>query len=472
MPIAGITDRITQRDMQQGRSVRLGVLGKGRKIGHGREVKLVDEDYFVFRPARGDETLGKLFYEAYGSRPTVISDVRIPVDMAGNFEIEECAWLTAAQHRKNGSVFLARSDGKWIRQARLEETGRVVNYAEGELEQDKMTAVDPKTGKEGYRYQDKVYPWQQSLAIDLLLPDFNRLVFQEDIAGYGVVTLTTHSTYDISNLIREYYGIINELASMFSNPMKPGDQDMARRYLPIRNFPLRLYRAHDAITTPNWQRDGNPADRMTGTRSLLHWTLAPEAAAAIQIAIDRRTTNMLTAVAQAPMLERTVGDINADLFGDAGEPRAIPERTGFQPPNWDEVLDQPEDAGDEIEDAEFEDEIVVAEVDEVVEEQAEEIAEPAVEPDSKVVDLWSSVEEKMTRKEGFAPSVDLGEIADALIKANERFTGRRDVWNWLNSKANKDLRDAGLKVFHTTVVTKKGARTVFDRGVAYDGTNS
>jgi hypothetical protein len=457
MPIKGLTDQLARERAKQGKSVRLGTIGKGRREGFGRNIKLTDEDYFVFRPHNGDEVLAALFAEVYGNQPAVIPDVRIPVDMAGNFDIEQNAWLTASKHGEKGSTFLARSDGEFVRQARDQETGRVKHYDPGVLSHGDVSEED-KDGRDSFSYNGKFYPWQRSFAVDLLLPDFNHLVFEHAVAGYGVVTLTTHSINDIANLIGEYHGIINELVSMFSNPMKPGDQERARRYLPLRHFPIRLYRSTDKVGTPNWHKDAKPGDRLVGTRSLIHWQLAPEVAAAIQMAIDQRTTNLIAAVAQAPMLTDPVAQANADLFGDPQPeiPAALPETAVYQGPDWDDILQDREPEQEPEEDSE-----------EVIEAIFDESDAEASEPESKIIDLWSSVEEKIYTSRTGQEVVKLSVVADALVKAGDAFGGRRDVWNWLNGPGCADLRKQGVKARHDFPLTPGGARTIWDRGLAH-----
>ena len=359
MPIKGLTDRKAKRDIRSGRMVRLGTIGKGERTGFGTNIKLHDRDYFVFKPAGGDKQLAELFEEAYGPRPAVIPDVRIPVGLAGNFNIEDCAWLTASRHTERGSIFMARSDGVSIKQSRNSENGKVEFHYDGEMPHDDNSAPDNR-GKPGFVYKDNVYTWTQSFAIDLILPDFNRICFENNAAGMGVVTLLTHSTYDISTLIGEYNAILDELASLFTNPLVDS-YDHVRSYLPLRDFPLRLYRSTDKITTPDYRKDAVAGSRLTGTRSLLHWQLNPALSAGIQIAIDRRTSNLIAAVGQAPQLtaksgnslDNIEGDANDILFGKvkqaAPPPRQITASSPKEPPeeppedyegvDWEEVID-------------------------------------------------------------------------------------------------------------------------------------
>lgn len=345
MPIKGLTSRKgTRLDPTAGRPIRLGTLQKGERKGFGRNVKLIDHDYFVFRPANGDEALAALFAEAYGEKPDLIPDVRIPASLAGNFDIEECAWLTAAKHTEHGSIFMARSDGENVKQARDPETGKVRFFYDGEMPHQDHTAVDGN-GAACFAYGDNLYAWQRSMAVDLILPHLNRLVYNAGVAGHGVVTLITHSVNDIAGLIDEYHAVLDELVSLLANPLR-NEQDRVRNYLPLRDFPLRLYRSTDTVTTPNWHKNGRPGERLISTRSLLHWQLAPGVAAAIQEAIDKRTERLIMAVANAPLLPAAdpVAQANAELFGDP-EPEtvgcgssALPAPAVYDGPDWEEVL--------------------------------------------------------------------------------------------------------------------------------------
>ena len=58
MPIKGVTDRKAKQEFRSGRTVRLGKLGKGEREGFGRNVKLYDRDWFVFKPSGGTVTTG------------------------------------------------------------------------------------------------------------------------------------------------------------------------------------------------------------------------------------------------------------------------------------------------------------------------------------------------------------------------------------------------------------------------------
>lgn len=355
MPIKNLVDKNMQREAgMPGRLVRLGTIQKGKRDGFGKDIKLYDLPYFRFTPSNGDERLTAAFTEAYGPEPTEFKDVRIPVDVAGNFDILQCSWLVAHKHTEKGSTFLARSDGENVKQARREDNGRKVDFFyDGEKLHESCTRLDEK-GRPCFVYNGKLYPWQQSFAIDLIFPDFNQLVFDRSIVGYGAITLTTTSTNDIPTLTNEYYSIIEELAAAFINPLAR-DAETVKRYLPLRNFPLRLYRQEEKVGTPDYRKEAAPGDRLISTRSLLHWQVASDLSASIQEAISLRTAALIEAVAKQSFLpagRQTIEQINSDLYADAPQ---LPERIDtppveYQGPDWESL-------GEAVSDGDFEEEI-------------------------------------------------------------------------------------------------------------------
>lgn len=349
MPIKNLTSKAKlERDMR-GKPVRIGYLQKGRREGFGKNIKLYDENHIIFKPLDsgplGDE-MAAIFAEVYGPQPRAIDDVRIAAGVAGNFDIEYCAWLYARRHSEKGSTLMAVSDGENIKRARNEKTGKIEYWYDGEKPHEQHTRPDPK-GNPCFVYRDKLYPWQQEMSVDLILPDFNRVLAERGVAGHGVVTLLTHASNDIPGLIDEYYGIVEELVALFANPMDVADQDQARRWMPLRNIPLRLYRSEDKITTPDWQNK-DPGNRLNSTRWLLHWQLNPQFSAAMQEAMDKRTQLTLAAVAQRPLLQaaapapqltaRAGDDLNGWLFGDDAPP-ARPPANPAPGPSWGEVVE-------------------------------------------------------------------------------------------------------------------------------------
>lgn len=335
MPIQGLTNKAKMERDVRGRPVRIGYLQKGRREGFGKKIRLFDEDHLIFKPMdSGDvgDAMSAIFAEVYGPQPRAIDDVRIAADVAGNFSIEDCAWLYARRHTEKGSTLYAVSDGVNIKRARNEKTGRIEYWYDGEMAHDQHTRLD-NDNKACFVYRDKLYPWAQEMSVDLILPEFNRALAAAGVGGYGVITLLTHATYDIPGLIDEYYGIIDELVGLIANPLDPADRDQARRYLPLRNFPLRLYRSEDKITTPDY-RSNDPGQRLNSTRWLLHWQLNPQFSAAMQEALDKRTQLTLAAVAQRPLLQAAAPakqlaageDMNGWLFGDDAPPARLPER--------------------------------------------------------------------------------------------------------------------------------------------------
>lgn len=358
MAIKGLTDQYAKMDTgPRGRTIRIGWLQKGRREGFGKNIKLYDDDHFNFRAADSNgigQRLEALFKEVYGERPIAINDVRIPHTLAGNFNVESCAWLTCSKHTEKGSMFIGQSDGEFVSRLRDEETGKVVRFSEAEpVAHTAVTVPIDNTKYGGVRYRGKVYPWQQSMAIDLILTDLNEAMFKERLSGLGVVTLLTHSTYDIPTLISEYYGIINEVVSLWANPFDQNSVDNVSRHIPLRNIPLRLYRSEDAVTTPNWQSK-DAGDRLNSTRSLLHWQLAPDFSLAAHQAMNKRTDMTLAAVANIPLLQsgRMKPEEIDDMFSYSESPtkqlapRVEAETTGG--PDWEAFGD------DDIVESDFE----------------------------------------------------------------------------------------------------------------------
>lgn len=300
MPIKGLTNRTQTADT--GKPVRLGFLQKGWREGFGRNIKLHDADYFIFKPAGNDhesEKIHNIFKRVYGEQPRSIDDVRIPVGIAGNFDMANCAWLTASKHTEQGSVFLARSDGEYIKQARDPKNGKIKFHFDGEMPFADTIEYD-KRGKECYPYQGKLYPFVQQMMIDLTLPELNRALYAEGLTGSGTVTFITHSTWDIANMMDEYNAILDEIVGVFNDGSR--SPNVMRNWICLRDIPLRIFRSEDKISTPAWKNDAKPGDRYSDTRDLVHWQLNPEFAAAVQEARDQRTQLTLQAIASAPML--------------------------------------------------------------------------------------------------------------------------------------------------------------------------
>lgn len=355
MGIKGLTDKARLDLDARGRTVRLGFLQKGAKTtkdpnlpAYGKNIVLSDFDFFRFRPVASDaeqaQAMERIFNEVYGVEPRSIGDVRLTADLAGNFHPDNCAWLLANIYGPKGMTFLARSDGEYIRQMRNPKTGKVEMFdAAGNAatlpeyvrRHDDHTRLDGE-GKACFVWEGKLIPWQQSMAIDLILPAFNRRLYEEGIAGHGVITFITHGSYDIPVLIDEYHGILNEVMSLFAGALN-GSAEVARNHIPLRNIPLRLFRSEDKITTPDY-RSKDPASRLHSTRWNCHWQLAPEFAASMQAALDQRTQMTLAAVANMPLLvagaRPSIDQINDDLFGGGSITRVLPA-VAATPPSSD-----------------------------------------------------------------------------------------------------------------------------------------
>lgn len=359
MSIKGLTDSPVKIESDvRGKPIRLGHLQKGYREGFGRSIKLHDTDYLIFKPLDDGEkgkAIKAVFDTVYGPKPQAIDDVRLPVEIAGNFDIESCAWLVARKHTERGSTFLAMSDGVNIKRMRRPSDGRKVDYYH-----DGVKSHGDHSHDDGSKYGafvwngNKLYQWQQEMQIDLVLPDFNRELHRANLAGYGVVTLITHATWDIANLIAEYHGILDSLAGLVADPLNPGDFERKRLYMPLRNFPLRLYRSQDKITTPDYRKNADPGERLHSTRSLLHWQLSPDLSLSVQTALDGRTQQTLQAIANVPLLTapQTIEQANADLFTEAviEIPATAESQAASTGPDWE--ADLPDDAPEVTETAE------------------------------------------------------------------------------------------------------------------------
>lgn len=355
--IKGLTDQYTAPldTNVRGKPVRIGYLQKGEKRAknpnrpaYGKNIQLVDLDYFKFRPLDdgppGDE-MRAIFHDVYGEEPRVIDDVRIPVSIADNFKIEQCATALAMKYTESGAIFMAQGDREYVYRYRDAETGKVVTPDEP-IPFAEMTAVDAN-GNEHFIYRDgDRYQWQNSMAIDLMLVDFNQALYEAGLAGAGVVTLITHAANDIATLIGEYYQILEEVAGIFANPTDEQSVRQAMRWAPLRDIPLRLERRNDPMTRPNYNSD-DPGDRIASSAWLLHWQLNPEFAAAAERARRQRTAKLLEFVGNAGMLaagpdRRQLEAANADLFdkttalpaGDGEEAANEPEEI-----DWEEIVE-------------------------------------------------------------------------------------------------------------------------------------
>ena len=354
MAIKGLTDQAKLSRDVRGRAIRLGYLNKGERDGFGKDIKLRDLDYFRFSPVDTNGTgkrMTEIFYEVYGEKPRVINDVRIPETIAANFNIESKAWLNASKHTEKGSVFLAQSDGENVLRLRNEETGRVANHIEGSLEHADITRKD-KTKYGSIQYKGKWYPWQQQMQIDLILPDFNEALYREGVAGYGVVTLLTSSTYDIPTLISEYYGILDDFTALMANPLS-GDYERVKNWLPLRTIPLRLYRSEDKISTPDYRND-DPGNRLNSTRWLLHWQIAPNFSSSMHKAIEQRTQQTLAAVANLPLLQSgKMSNEEIDEMFSYQDAEALPAPKPVEKYEGPELEDFDDDI-DDVEDIDYE----------------------------------------------------------------------------------------------------------------------
>jgi hypothetical protein len=335
MPIKGFTKTAKLSVNERGKPIPLGRLNKGERTGWGTSARFEDYDYFRFTPYDSDQKTADrmmaIFNEVYGMEPKKLRDIRIPVDIAGNFDIHESYWLYAHKYGKDKTpVFMGRSDGENIKQLRDPANPRSVGFHyDGErLHQEWST--DDKSEYGALVWNGKEYPWQQHLKIGIILTEFNEALHREKISGHGVVTLQTTSRWDIANLVGEYEAAITELADLFHNPLQVGSYERMRNSIPLRSIPLELFRSYDTYTTPPYATKNNPNpspdSRYEKSSWLLHWRINQEFTAAMHKAQQAKTANLLTAIETMPLLSSGdyVARANNDLFGDDDPAPAVP----------------------------------------------------------------------------------------------------------------------------------------------------
>ncbi len=336
MAIKGLATRKARLGLdERGKPIRLGRINKGTRKGWGKQARFEDLDYFRFTPYESDpqtaERMRAIFNEVYGMKPKRLHDVRIFVDIAGNFNVDDCAWLYAHKYGKDKTpVFMARSDGENIKQLRDPANPRKVNFHYDDERPFEEWTVDDESEYGALLWNGKQYKWQQHFKIDLIFTEFNKALYREGVSGHGVVTVQTTSKWDIANLIDEYRAVITDLVDLFQNPLDQGSADRVRNHIPLRSIPLELYRSSDTYTTPSYKTKKNPNpspdSRFEKESWLLHWRINRQFAEAMHKAQAVKTANMLAAIENLPLLptgQQRVIAANNDLFGD-DEPLAIP----------------------------------------------------------------------------------------------------------------------------------------------------
>jgi hypothetical protein len=335
MPIKNLAEKPAIGQIPVGKNTRLGRLNKGERTGFGKNVKLTDLDYFRFTPYTDDETIAQrmsdIFDEVYGYHPEAIDPVYIPVNLSGNFDIYDHAWLFCHMYSPNRPpIFLGRSDGEWIYQLRTTGSG-VDFYDRGELSYEEMTEMD-EYGNPCLRFGNNFFPWQRRLQFELVLPDFNSALYDENLSGFGVVEFNTSSLWDVAQLIDEYNGVVQTIADAFHNPFLEGDREKWIDHLPLREIPLRLFRQVAQITRPD-PNSSDPLARYKKPTSLCHMQISPIYAKALHEASNIRSRLWLKMTAVKPLLDAqvdsqtTMMNVNHQLFGDEPQPVALPSNT-------------------------------------------------------------------------------------------------------------------------------------------------
>ena len=433
MAIKGLTNA-RMDTTPRGRAVVIGSLHKGTRTGFGKNAKMTDEDYFIFSPyadgEKGDR-MSQVFWQTYGREPQELDGVHIAQDIAGNFDIENCAWLVASKHTKNGSIFLARSDGEKVYSIRSEKSGRVL-HLDGEDEPHDKYSKPNKDDIDCFVYKGNLYPWQHTFKADLILPAFNVALNEAGISGYGVVTLKTSSINDIATLVSQYHATLNEVASLWA-AYESRDFEIIRNHIPLRAIPLRLYRDYRPITIANYHKK-DKGERVVVKKSLLNWQLSPEFSLSMHRALQQRTQLAIAAAASSlqpsqPAMIPAVATMSndellGDLFGDApSQPETTREVDAVEDGVYDEVIS-----------GLFDNDEVVTDI------EPEEVTE--VEPeDTEQTELEMPQDEERPFKRGDTVLVngskdqvwmELGEIRWEEGKAMMRVVNDDDVSEWLN----------------------------------------
>lgn len=311
MGIDGVTN-VNGADLRA-RPPLLGKIAKGELGNRGPS----DLDYFRFVGfGPNKDRLEEIWREVYGERPVSFNDVRIPVGVAGNFNIENCAWMRAHMYMKRGEkrvpMLLAEGTGKWVSRMRNQGDASKFDFFEsGELAQASITQM--AANEEGksvphLKWNGRLYPWRPEMVIDLVFWEFAEAVYADGRSGHGVVRFVTHATTDIANLIGEYRAILERIASAFSMSLGGYERALIQARLDI--IPLRFWRQSQLTTTPDYRKGASPSNRLTSERSFVHWGLNPQIAAALSAVIQANTERMLTAMLRGAL---PAGDINAEL---------------------------------------------------------------------------------------------------------------------------------------------------------------
>lgn len=371
MPIKGLTDRAKMDLTAQGRHLRIGYLQKGEKYTtQAGKQGMRDLEYFKFKPTKTghERAVAQAFTAVYGEQPKVIGDVRLPHSISGNFDMASHAWLTASRHGKKTSLFMARSDGEWIRTMRL-PSGKIAHYEPGELAHEAVTAVHPKSKKEGLKTEKGNFEWKRVMQLDFLLTDLNEELFRRRIGGLGVVTFITHSTYDIANLLDEYQAILANVAGVFSNPMIEGDLQQKMRWVPLMEIGLQFSRTLDNITTPAFDGSGG---RQADKRWLCHLQLNAATSQALHQARQGRTAALLQHIAGGGQVgQLAAGDPVHDANEALGLPTGPKTAVADRPAEPESPQIQPQDDFDEEAYSEY-----LEDVDDVVEGEIEDPVGP------------------------------------------------------------------------------------------------
>ena len=349
MPIKGLAERPRIDQVNNGKFVRLGRLNKGARTGSGKGIKLSDLDYFRFTPYTDDqktaEEMRAVFEACYGKQAKIIDPVYLPINISGNFDISDKAWLLAYSYSdKRAPILLGRSDGESV--FRLRTDNRTVRrYGAGEVAHADVTELDGH-GNSCLKIGGRLHPWQQRLSLELILPAFNDALYDRGLAGFGVVEFNTTSIWDVSTLIQEYHGILGTIADAFCDPFVDGDRDRWVNRVPLREIPLRLYRQEAQITRPD-PESSDPLARYKKPTSLCHWQISPTYARAISKAHELRGRYWLKVTAAAPMLPKSdpTAVANALLFDDAPAPRQLAATASSA---WEEAMVEASTAMDAI----------------------------------------------------------------------------------------------------------------------------
>lgn len=277
MPIQGLTTTTVSIPPVIGQLRKGGEKEKRRKDGKEYEVFGKDLDYFRFTPRNEqDAELLAAFVAGYGEAPKRLDNIYLPGP-----EVDDN--LMAFCEEYNAATLLHRCDGVWIYE-RDRYTGQLVptNAYCPYAEENPQRRDRPRDG--GCKQRGR---------LAILLP---ALV---EAGYYGTVSVLTHSINDIARL---YQSLAN----------------YRERFGPLNRYPLTLYRATEAISTPNGDK------RARRDKSLLNIMPSNEFVLK-QFEAVRRAALAAPAEPKRLVVDRSTGEVIEGIATSLDDPDALQE---------------------------------------------------------------------------------------------------------------------------------------------------